>query len=1125
MPNNFFVGEEDLENYFVTDYWLIDQYIGDQLWTWGYGSFGRLGTNATTNRSTPVTTFAGGSSWKQVSSGGYHTAAIKTDGTLWTWGFGGNGRLGTNDETQRSTPVTTFAGGTNWKQVGSGRFHTAAIKTDGTLWTWGLGTYGRLGNNDATNRNTPVTTFAGGTNWKQVSAGDSHTSAIKTDGTLWTWGNGSSGQLGRIVDTLTPVTTFAGGTNWADTPTTEPEELYTLSAGRRHTAAIKTDGTLWTWGYNYSGQLGTNDTTSRNTPVTTFAGGTNWKQVSSERQHTAAIKTDGTLWTWGSGSDGRLGTNNATNRSTPVTTFAGGTNWKQVSSGLNHTAAIKTDGTLWTWGSGNLGQLGTNNTISRFTPVTTFAGGTNWKQVSASRSATAAIKTDGTLWIWGYNEWGQLGTNDTSQRSTPVTTFAGGTNWKQVSGGYTGIAAIKTDGTLWVWGYNYDGQLGTNDLTNRSTPVTTFAGGTNWKQVSSGRFHTAAIKTDGTLWTWGRGNDGRLGTNDTTTRSTPVTTFAGGTNWKQVGTGDHTIALQDDGVNKELYVFGLNDAGQLGFVPLNQSPREVFGNATNWKQVSSGDTHTAAIKTDGTLWTWGGATFFGGLGTNDITQRNTPVTTFAGGTNWKQVSSSYYTAAIKTDGTLWTWGYASFGRLGRIFDALTPVTTFAGGTNWADTATTEPEDLYTLSAGYRTSAAIKTDGTLWTWGRGYGGQLGNNDTTDKNIPVTTFAGGTNWKQVSSNFTTAAIKTDGTLWTWGYGTSGQLGNNDATNRNTPVTTFAGGTNWKQVSSGGRHTAAIKTDGTLWTWGRGTYGRLGTNATTDRNTPVTTFAGGTNWKQVSGGTFHTSAIKTDGTLWTWGYGGSGQLGTNNTITRSTPVTTFAGGTNWKQVSAGDYHTAAIKTDGTLWTWGRGSYGRLGTNDATSRSTPVTTFAGGTNWKQVSCGYHTAAIKTDGTLWTWGRGSYGRLGTNDATSRSTPVTTFAGGTNWKQVACGYSHTIALQDDGVNKELYVFGSAAFSELGTNVSSNIPQEVFGNASNWKQVDTGYRHAAAIKTDGTLWTWGYGTGGQLGTNDETDRNTPVTTFTGGTNWKQVGSGRFHTAAVQTGIEIDTQILT
>ena len=250
------------------------------------------------------------------------------------------------------------------------------------------------------------------------------------------------------------------------------------------------------------------------------------------------------LWTWGRNAFGHLGTNDTISRATPVTTLAGGSNWKQVDCGYQQTAAIKTDGTLWTWSYNANLQLGTNDSTQRLTPVQVFGNHTNWKQVSAGIYITAAIKTDGTLWTWGRNNEGGLGTNDTTDRATPVTTFAGGTNWKQISVGVINVAAIKTDGTLWTWGSNGEGQLGTNDTTNRATPVTTFAGGTNWKQVSNG-VHTAAIKTDGTLWTWGRNNEGQLGINASGNRNTPVTTFAGGTNWKQVGCGiDHTAAIK-----------------------------------------------------------------------------------------------------------------------------------------------------------------------------------------------------------------------------------------------------------------------------------------------------------------------------------------------------------------------------------------------------------------------------------------------------------------------------------------------------------------------------------------------------------------------------------------------------
>jgi len=370
-------------------------------------------------------------------------------------------------------------------------------------------------------------------------------------------------------------------------------------------------------------------------------------------------------------------------------------------------------------------------------------------------------------------------------------------------------------------------------------------------------------------------------------------------------------------------------------------------------------------------------------------------------------------------GSLWLWGYDAIGQLGNntTVDKSSPVQTVSGGTNWKQVA-----------CGSSHTATIKTDGTLWLWGSNKGsdglvdsGQLGNNSQNSRSSPVQTVSGGTNWKQVSAgSYNTAAIKTDGTLWTWGINDNGQLGNNSRTKKSSPVQTVSGGTNWKQVSGGYLHTACIKTDGTLWTWGLNDIGQLGDNTLLDKSSPVQTVSGGTNWKQVACGSYHTACIKTDGTLWLWGFN-DGQLGDNTTSWKSSPVQTVAGGTNWKQVAAGLYHTACIKTDGTLWTWGRNSiasieYGALGDNTSvfpgSNKSSPVQTVSAGTNWKQVACGaYHTACIKTDGTLWTWGFYDSGQLGDNTVASKSSPVQTVSGGTNWKQVsASAGAHTAAI-------------------------------------------------------------------------------------------------------------------
>lgn len=353
---------------------------------------------------------------------------------LWLWGYNAYGPLGIGSLDFKSSPVQTVAGGNNWKLVNTGRYLTAAIKTDGTLWLWGSNDYGELGDNTLTRRSSPVQTVSAGTNWKQVASGDGHTGAIKTDGTLWMWGYNNTGRLGinTTVDKSSPVQTISGGTNWKQ-----------IACGSLHTTAIKTDGTLWTWGFNAFGELGDNTTVGKSSPVQTVAAGTNWKQVSAYRYYTSAIKTDGTLWTWGFNNFGRLGDNTTANKSSPVQTVAGGTNWKLVSCGTYHMGGIKTDGTLWLWGQNGYGELGDNTVANKSSPIQTISAGTNWKQLSCGYSYTAAIKNDGTLWTWGINSGGQLGNNTQTSVSSPIQTISGGTNWKQVSSGYRFMAAIR----------------------------------------------------------------------------------------------------------------------------------------------------------------------------------------------------------------------------------------------------------------------------------------------------------------------------------------------------------------------------------------------------------------------------------------------------------------------------------------------------------------------------------------------------------------------------------------------------------------------------------------------------------------------------------------------------------
>jgi alpha-tubulin suppressor-like RCC1 family protein len=379
---------------------------------------------------------------------------------------------------------------TNYSVNGSSfedTFILRSLFSQGGLWTWGQNNFAQLGDNTTTKRSSPIQTIAGGANWKLVAANDYHAAGIKTDGTLWLWGYNAWGQLGRGStggSSGSPAQTVSATNDWKS-----------VSMGQAHTLALKTNGTIWAWGYNTPGCLGDGTTTDRNSPVQLVSATSYWKQIAAGRYNSTAIKTDGTLWLWGNNGYGQLGDNTITNKSSPVQTVSGGTNWRLVSAGSYNTAAIKTDGTLWLWGLNTEGQLGTNDITSRSSPVQTVSGGTNWKLVSAGNYQNFAIKNDGTLWGMGRGDIGRgtLGDNTTVSKSSPVQTIAGGTNWKSVSACYDHVLAVKTDRTLWVWGANSQGQLGIDSTAVRSSPVQTISGGTNWKQVSAGRYFSTAI--------------------------------------------------------------------------------------------------------------------------------------------------------------------------------------------------------------------------------------------------------------------------------------------------------------------------------------------------------------------------------------------------------------------------------------------------------------------------------------------------------------------------------------------------------------------------------------------------------------------------------------------------------
>jgi len=343
------------------------------------------------------------------------------------------------------------------------------------LFGWGDNAYGQLAQNNTTQYSSPVQ--IPGITWNFVSAAYNNSAATKTDGTLWSWGYNSTGVLGQNNRTYASSPVQIPGTTWSS-----------ISGSSSHFIAIKTDGTLWSWGRNQAGQLGQNNRTYASSPVQ--IPGTTWNSISSGGQHLLATKTDNTLWAWGLNQYGQLGQNNTTRYSSPVQ--IPGTTWSSISGGGNHSIATKTDGTLWAWGINGNGQIGLNNLTQYSSPVQ--IPGTTWSSIAAGRFHSSSIKTDGTLWMWGLNQYGTLGQNDTTQYSSPRQ--VPGTTWSSIKSSSYSYHSVskKTDGTLWAWGYNLYGQTGQSNTTSYSSPIQ--IPGTTWNSISAGNRHSLVTKAE-----------------------------------------------------------------------------------------------------------------------------------------------------------------------------------------------------------------------------------------------------------------------------------------------------------------------------------------------------------------------------------------------------------------------------------------------------------------------------------------------------------------------------------------------------------------------------------------------------------------------------------------------------
>jgi alpha-tubulin suppressor-like RCC1 family protein len=809
-------------------------------------------------------------------------------------------------------------------KISAGENYTMALSDSGIIWAWGANNRDQwgstekyqLGTGDAYNRDYPyqITTD---TDWLIVKAGYSSSMACRTDRTLWVWGNNSYGQLG-IGDIISRVTPNLIREDFFTYPFGNVSEI---AIGWQHAIMLKNDRTIWGCGLNFYGQIGTGDTSETYYPYPAVGSDSDWSGIAVGSSHSLAIKTNGTIWSWGRNTWGQLGLGYSLPYTIGVTApmrIGNDTDWRFISSGIDHGIGIKIDNTLWDWGINNFGQLGLGDNEVRYTP-SKVGSGSNWNSATGGGSHTIALKTDGSLYAWGYNNYGQLGLGNVSNRLTP-TQVGTDKDWSFISAGNSHTVAIKTDKIIWAWGKNIYGQLGNGAVINSTVPSLVVFG-----IPSTPRYLVAEKVSNSQInLSWAEVSNNEEGFEIERKISISGT-------WELLAKVNQDIGYYSDTevVLGNIYYYRIRAYNAIG----NSSySNEVVISMSDHliSSVAAGENHTVVLRINGTIWAWG-QNDKGQLGIGDTNNRDTP-NQLGSEIDWVYISAGQsHSIARKSNGTIWSWGYNSYGQLGLGDSGV--------GTNRSTpTQIGSDSDWLIISSKSSHNLALKNNGTLWSWGPNQSGILGLGDNTRRMTP-SQIGTNTVWVPVIAvgGAHSIACQSNGTLWSWGRNERGQLGLGDIDNRNTP-TQISIETDWAKITAGGVHTMGCKNNGTIWVWGGNNFSLLGLGDNIDRDTP-SQLGTDSDWAAIVSGSQYNIALKNDFTLWSWGYNDYGQLGIDSIIIAQITPVKVGSDIDWiKVIIAGYYHTLAMKNNGSFWSWGKNDYGQLGLGDTINRITPA-------------------------------------------------------------------------------------------------------------------------------------------------------------------------------------------
>ena len=887
--------------------------------------------------------------------------AIASDGNLYRWG-NTNYKLGTPEEEKRTPSLVNPPAGVRFTQVSTGNFHFLAIGSDGNLYSWGHNADGELGretvsttpNDNSQIDNQPrLVTPPAGVHFTQACAGKWHSLALGSDGNLYSWGQNKYGELGR--DTGSAIYDVKPGKVNLPKGITK---ITQISAGTFYSMALDSDGDLYSWGDNtydelgrYAGGYPFRDRSPRKMIMP--AGVKKFTWIKAGEWTSLATSSDGSLYSWGWNEYGQLGRNTAPARQdrTPrkVTMPAGVTKFTQVSTEHRHSLALGSDGNLYSWGLNDCEQLGRDTGSAKYDVkpgrVPTPAGVAQFTEVSAGYSHSLAIGSDGNLYSWGQNKYGELGRPTSGKYDSspgmvafpedpkPVNVSFGGTPGTNLDPNSDGTWSVTTPphdhgrvDTVITWrmnGERPDAHLSYRYLGNYLIVFDPDGGnGFGFQIVTEGN----RVK--------------RPAKDPTKNKHLFDGWFIGNTayDFSRPVTDKVTLTAHWSSADSNKWKLDKDNGPESGGQTVTLTPPPARG--IRISQADGGYLHSAAVGSDGSLYTWGDNSR-GQLGrdTADKQDSHPSKADTPAGVNFVHVSAGYgFSVALGSDGSLYSWGDNSRGQLGRAVTSNTP----ANRPNKVEA----PAGITFVqaSAGGSHVVALSSDGNIYTWGDNSAGQLGrtvtSNTPADKPGKADTPADVTFTSVSAGQGHTVAVDTQGDVYTWGDNTHGELGRSTTSipaDKPGKADTPAGAT-FTLASAGGSHSVAVSDDGGIYTWGNTANGRLGRDTSStpaDKPGKVETPAGIT-FTQASAGGAHSIALGSDGSLYTWGNSGKTSSDRPNKV--DTPA-----GITFTQASAGASYCLALGSDGNLYSWGDNESGQLGrdTGSAQDASPAKDTF----------------------------------------------------------------------------------------------------------------------------------------------------------------------------------------